>query len=194
MEANEIVLNEKEILMHLNISGLESDECSATTIAEADITLVFDWEMPISPAIGWTGAIRPEYLPFYEVNGIRTQIYPTSIDPEFTYPKGSISVDLQAGDEFVLGFEFNNDPWEPPWGQPVEDMVRFYNFHSSSTDGLCLFGCIYELASNYDPMATHNDGSCLFTTASCPGDFDGNLTINSADLLMFLAAFGGTCL
>ena len=65
-------------------------------------------------------------------------------------------------------------------------------------DGSCatlvVEGCAYAAAINYDSMANTDDGSCLFDcTDPCPGDFDDNLVINTADLLSFLTFFGTTC-
>jgi 1,4-alpha-glucan branching enzyme len=66
-------------------------------------------------------------------------------------------------------------------------------------DGSCatlvVEGCIYSAANNYDSTANTDDGSCMFDACvdSCPGDFDDNLSINTADLLTFLTFFGTTC-
>ncbi|MEZ4800433.1 MAG: hypothetical protein R2809_11820 [Flavobacteriales bacterium] len=56
-------------------------------------------------------------------------------------------------------------------------------------------GCTYAVATNYNPMATLDDGSCTFETASsCPGDLDGNGIITVVDLIEFLNVFGTICL
>jgi hypothetical protein len=82
----------------------------------------------------------------------------------------------------------------------------------------CASGCTYVFACNYDPTALYDDGSCgepgctdpsaenylpsaacdngtcVYTSgSSCQGDLDGNSIVNSADLLVFLSAFGNTC-
>jgi hypothetical protein len=79
-------------------------------------------------------------------------------------------------------------------------------------------GCIYIDAINYDPTATVDDGSCEYDLPSicgagtyydavtsscipdgtgtgdgCPGDLDNDGSINTNDLLLFLAVFGTTC-
>ncbi|MDZ4822537.1 MAG: S8 family serine peptidase [Flavobacteriales bacterium] len=49
-------------------------------------------------------------------------------------------------------------------------------------------GCMDAAASNYNAAANCDDGSCSYGT--CLGDFDGNGVINTADLLLFMGAFG----
>jgi len=66
---------------------------------------------------------------------------------------------------------------------------------SGNTNGVFNFcfadGCTALAACNYSPAAVHDDGSCFFLE----GDFDGNLVVNTGDLLQFMAAFGcsGSC-
>jgi len=86
---------------------------------------------------------------------------------------------------------------------------------NGSCDYSCL-GCTYPDAANYDPLATADDGSCLFPgctdpnaynfnpiagiddgtcdlAGNCLGDFNQDSTVGVADVLMFIAAFGGVC-
>ena len=51
-------------------------------------------------------------------------------------------------------------------------------------------GCTFEVALNFDPMATMDNGTCI---AACEGDFDGNGIIELLDLLDFLMIYGQTC-
>ena len=70
----------------------------------------------------------------------------------------------------------------------------YAEIEDSSCATLVVEGCAYSAAINYDSMANTDDGSCLFDcTDPCPGDFDGDLVINTADLLTFLSFFGTTC-
>ena len=59
----------------------------------------------------------------------------------------------------------------------------------------CFAGCTYADATNYDSAAMVDDGTCLFEAGctECEGDFDGNGTINTADLLSFLVIYGEDC-
>ena len=57
-----------------------------------------------------------------------------------------------------------------------------------------ILGCTYELADNYDPMATRDDGLCEFP---CSGDinqnvfdWDGDSAVTIADFLAMLSVFG----
>jgi hypothetical protein len=55
-------------------------------------------------------------------------------------------------------------------------------------------GCTDPSANNYNPDAVCDDGGCVFGGGStCQGDLDGNNIVNSADLLVFLSAFGTSC-
>jgi len=81
---------------------------------------------------------------------------------------------------------------------------------------LCIvFGCTYPSATNYDSIATNDDGSCLFDDCdinaayeegydagvasvecpeeSCLGDLNLDGGVSTADLLIFLGAFGLEC-
>jgi hypothetical protein len=51
-------------------------------------------------------------------------------------------------------------------------------------------GCTYSNATNFDPLAQDDDGTCLF---ACFGDSNNDGIISTADLLEFLVVFGGTC-
>lgn len=53
-------------------------------------------------------------------------------------------------------------------------------------------GCTDPLAENYNPLANTNDGSCEYTPP-CPGDLNGDGTININDLLDFFQIYGSDC-
>lgn len=101
------------------------------------------------------------------------------------------------------------------------------NFNSWATDaGDCTYavvvlGCTYEGASNYNPLATIDNNSCVFPSAEvlgctdqgalnyhpaattddssctypsiCDSDFNNDGEVNSGDLLVFLGSFGFSC-
>ena len=64
---------------------------------------------------------------------------------------------------------------------------------------LCSYGCngcMYPNASNYDPNATVEDGSCTFEIApstSCQSDIDNDGQVAVSDILIVLGEFGSTC-
>ena len=72
-----------------------------------------------------------------------------------------------------------------------------YDPAASVDDGSCIFsGCTDPSFDNYNPYANIDDGSCENCPAgnsSCPTDLDGNGTTNTADLLDFLTQFGVDC-
>jgi len=74
-----------------------------------------------------------------------------------------------------------------------------YSSNANLNDGSCEFisceGCTYDDAVNYDSAATLDNGTCTFNTTAnaCPADLDGDSSVSTADLLLFLGAFGTTC-
>ncbi len=76
-------------------------------------------------------------------------------------------------------------------------------------DGTAEEGCTYALACNYNPNASNDDGSCdwscacgpgtlwnqasLTCEATCTADHNGDGSIGSADLIVFLTLFGLSC-
>ena len=50
---------------------------------------------------------------------------------------------------------------------------------------LSVLGCMDQEASNYDPEADYEDGSCIY-----PGDFNGDDEVTIEDLLIFIEEFG----
>ena len=60
-------------------------------------------------------------------------------------------------------------------------------------DNVEIYGCAYPDAMNFDPFATADNGSCAYTSNPCPTDLDGNGSVGSQDLLIFLGAFGNYC-
>lgn len=99
-----------------------------------------------------------------------------------------------------------------------DDFGNSMTFLSSTLD-LCLVeavaGCMYAAASNYNPSATEDDGSCTFAPpvvcgpgtyfevqtgeclptidAACASDLNADGLVNTTDLLTFLGAFGSAC-
>ncbi len=73
-----------------------------------------------------------------------------------------------------------------------------YNPSATHDDGSCEItscaGCTWPDADNYDPAALWDDGSCqLPQGTSCPEDINNDGQVNTGDLLMFLGAFGQLC-
>lgn len=55
-------------------------------------------------------------------------------------------------------------------------------------------GCTYPDATNYDSTAGVDDGTCEFDLSNpCPADINEDGSVTTADLLVFLGAFGTVC-
>jgi hypothetical protein len=85
-------------------------------------------------------------------------------------------------------------------GSPDGDVEQYVASNPSGNERQCdalhfaqVLGCTNCLASNYDPAANADDGSCI---TSCTGDFSFDGVIGATDLLIFLGSFGtsGDCL
>lgn len=74
-----------------------------------------------------------------------------------------------------------------------------YNSLATDYDGSCDFsasqveGCTYAISSDYNPLAFIDDGSCIDLIIFCPADLNGDLSVNSTDLLLFLGSFSTIC-
>lgn len=54
----------------------------------------------------------------------------------------------------------------------------------------CSSGCTYLHATNFNPSAVVDDGSCEFSVCSVTADLDGDGTVGVTDLMLFLTQFG----
>ncbi|MDB0025428.1 hypothetical protein N9D95_02700 [Flavobacteriales bacterium] len=80
------------------------------------------------------------------------------------------------------------DDVDPCVGTP-EECCSDYN-QNDLCDATEAVGCTFPGAPNYDPVATMDNGTCLF---SCYGDLNGDGHIQLADLLDLLQFFGLYC-
>ena len=94
----------------------------------------------------------------------------------------------------------------PPWSGPSMDQdaatlgctypfATNWNPEATTDNGSCyVAGCMDPEATNYQPLATAPSGECLYDTSSqCFGDADGDGLVALSDLLDFLAVMGQTC-
>ena len=97
----------------------------------------------------------------------------------------SATFNVGSGDQCVVGCDIscacNYDP-----AANISDVAQ------------CVFegcdGCTYPDASNYDETAIADNGTCEFDIANpCPADLNGDGSITTGDLLIFLGAFGTIC-
>jgi hypothetical protein len=125
--------------------------------------------------------------------------------------------------EDLIDLEMNcTEIWEPVCGcngvTYSNDCYANYNGVTEWTAGECLVqvdGCMYEIANNYNPNATTDDGSCMYDDCdpnagydagydagaasvecpedNCPSDLNNDGFVSTADLLIFLGEFGIEC-
>ena len=53
-------------------------------------------------------------------------------------------------------------------------IITYLIFSNQSINAQNIYGCTYDSANNYNPQATHNDGSCCWI----PNEFNGNTGLN----------------
>ena len=84
-------------------------------------------------------------------------------------------------------------------GGCTDPFASNFNPFAAYDDGSCagpvIYGCTYPAAVNYNPTAHVDDGSCVCAevTDNCPADFDENGVVNVGDLLTFMGFFGSFC-
>ena len=67
----------------------------------------------------------------------------------------------------------------------------------SNGNGICdaedVPGCTYPEASNYQPDATMDNGTCMLEATTCAEDVNGDGLVGVSDILVVLSTFGQTC-
>ena len=127
-------------------------------------------------------------------------------------------------DDGSCQFPSCNDPLACNYDECSDPTSVCYNALDCYDASTCTYaigwspGCTYSDATNYDPTATVDDGSCEYdlpsmcgagtyydavtstclpdgsgTGGGCPGDLDNDGFIITNDLLLFLAVFGNAC-
>jgi hypothetical protein len=158
-------------------AGIESGDCCF----ENCLTLqLFD-----SFGDGWNGGT-------YAVTDVNTSIIVTS----GTMPTGSVyeTVLCLPNGCYTITAGGGSFPEEMSWALFDTDqgtvLGSVFDIVPFGVGGSVCFGCIDTSACNYNPVVVFDDGSCEFSPCSCPGDFDNNGLINTADLLSIVGEYG----
>ena len=117
---------------------------------------------------------------------------------------GTMAIALFGSSFHVDGFSFSKTVSVEASPNPVLGCTYSWatNFNPFATedDGSCdsAWGCTYVDAENYDNTATSDDGTCIFdcsteTEGPCFYDFDESGNVGATDLLLFLEAYGISC-
>lgn len=108
---------------------------------------------------------------------------------EFTF-SGCFTVPIE--DTFVLASVCREATYVPVFAC-MDPAATNYNPEALIDDGSCIYGvegCTDPVACNYDPAATVDDGSCLLPPCTaCVGDFNNDGIRNTDDLLIFLSNY-----
>ena len=155
------------------VDGVEVGTGTVAALTATDSYCLADGCYTISVDEGtWPGEIS------WNVIGAFGGLVSGGADTEITFNVGS-------GDQCVVGCDIscacNYDP-----AANISDVDQ------------CVFegcdGCTYPDASNYDESAVADNGTCEFDIANpCPADLNGDGSITTGDLLIFLGAFGTIC-
>ncbi len=119
-------------------------------------------------------------------------------------------------EEGVFTVELNCAVFLTFFGNPIEinDVIYTHTIEvAPNVNGI--FGCTYPSSTNFNPLATLDDGSCEFSggpsncgpgtiwdeqlemcmpeEVGCLADIDGSGTVNTGDLLALLVAYGNIC-
>lgn len=112
------------------------------------------------------------------------EVFDTGTDPA---DSDSDDDGLSDGTEDGLTSTDPNDP-----DSDDDGCSDFDEFFGDCGDGY-VAGCTYADATNYDPTATVDDGSCIYEDEGCAEDMNGDGVVNTIDLLQFLGSFGASC-
>lgn len=89
---------------------------------------------------------------------------------------------VEEGDELVISLELT-----PSSCSSGNFEATLSNFRLEVD---CVYGCTYPSASNFDPAAMVDDGSCAIAVCEPTPDLNGDGVVNTADLIELLSLFG----
>jgi len=150
-----------------NNNSLSGVQTSFTTNAIIAGTISFDWS--------WITTDSPQFDPaFVVINGSQTNLTANTLSAQ----TGSFVFLVEAGDTFGFGVDATD-------GCCGSASLTVTNFQ---WPGQCNTGCTDPAACNFNPLATSNDGSCLFAGCNNPTalNYDPNAQCDSGSCIFGL--------
>jgi len=145
----------------------------------------------VAMTAGYAGSYRAEALALpgaaysYRVNGV-DEVLPTGCGPRQLPDSGAFHPFADC---------FGTCTPCGTCGIPgASEYSPFAHFLAGCSGDGWIAGCTYVAATNFNPEATIEDGSCSWSTEiGCTGDEDGSGTVGVTDLLILLGNFGNLC-
>jgi predicted extracellular nuclease len=117
------------------------------------------------------------------------------------YSAGTLGMDNEFGSNWQASWVDGGTPGAPNSSAFGCNDATACNYNATAylaDNSSCTYdcyGCTYPDAENYTNGASFDDGTCTFSAGAnpCPSDLNGDGTVTTGDLLIFLGAFGAIC-
>ena len=117
------------------------------------------------------------------------------------YSAGTLGMDNEFGSNWQAAWVDGGTPGAPNSSAFGCNDATACNYNATAylaDNSSCTYdcyGCTYPDAENYTNGASFDDGTCTFSAGAnpCPSDLNGDGTVTTGDLLIFLGAFGAIC-
>ena len=106
------------------------------------------------------------------------------------------NVQVESGADLNLGVVcFEETSPCPGCMDPMDVAFNPWSNVNEGCQGPVVQGCTYSSASNFEPAANMDNGSCQFDSQTvCPGDLNQDGSVSVTDVLVLLTVFGSVCL
>lgn len=171
--------------------AIPTDQLSATRMLitqSTDTSFSFAAEMAPS-AIAWQTCQ-------FEVNLGSGNVLYRFVRPDGVAESLTRDVQVESGATLSLGVVCFEEMLPcPGCMDPMDVAFNPWSTMNEGCEGVVVEGCTYPSASNFEPAANVDNGSCQFDSQSiCPGDLNQDGSVSVSDVLMLLTVFGSVCL